>query len=299
MIQTTANAQQQNKVLFKTIKVNGQDIFYREAGNKSKPTILLLHGFPTSSHMFRGLINDLSNSYHLIAPDYIGYGQSSAPPAEEYNYTYDNIGTTMEKFIDAVGLKKYSLYMFDIGGPVGFRIASKRPTQVQAIIIQNTTVCPEGADAKVAKPLFDYMSNPNPETEKVAKVFFQLSTLKWLYTDGAENAEAISPDGYYMDYALLQRAGNDQIQLEYFRDYGNNIPLYTKFQEYLRKYQPNTLVISGKNDKLFLASGAELFKKDVKNTQISLLNGGHFVLEEKHKEAAALIKGFLSQKGIK
>jgi len=289
---------QMNSLKFKTIKVDGLDIFFREAGDKNKPTILLLHGFPSSSHMFRDLINDLSADFHLIAPDYPGFGQSSSPSLSDYSYTFDNITLTINHFVDALGLKQFSLYVHDYGGPVGFRIASQRPELIQALIVQNANAYNEGL-GEALTPLIGYIQNQNEETEKAARFFLSPEATQWLYTEGAENPLEISPDGYTIDQHFLDRAGNDEIQLALFRNYGTNLPLYDTWRSYFRKHQPATLVISGKHDKLFLAPGAEAFKKDIKNAQISLLNGGHFVLEEKHEEAAGLINSFLLEKGIK
>lgn len=285
-------------VYFKTIKIDGLDVFYREAGDPKKPTILLLHGFPSSSHMYRDLISDLSADYHLIAPDYPGFGQSSSPSPSVYNYSFDNLAATINHFIDALGLKKFSLYVQDYGGPVGFRIATQRPQLIQSLIVQNANAYNEGL-GDALKPLVNYIQNPNAETEKAARGFLSFSTTKWQYTDGAEDVSKISPDSYTIDQYYLDRPGNDSIQLALFRNYGTNLPLYDIWHTYFRKYQPATLVISGKNDKLFVAAGAEAFKKDLKDVQISLLNGGHFVLEEKHAEAASLIKSFIIKKGIK
>lgn len=285
-------------VKYKTIKVDGLDIFYREAGLAHAPTILLLHGFPASSHMYRDLINDLSVNYHLVAPDYPGFGQSSAPSPTDYHYSFDNLATTINHFIDVLGLKKFSLYVQDYGGPVGFRIATQRPELIQALIIQNANAYNEGL-GDALKPLVDYIQDANAETEKAARGFLSFGATQWQYTDGAEDVLKISPDSYTLDQYYLDRPGNDAIQLALFRDYGTNLPLYATWQSYFRKYQPATLVISGKNDKLFIAAGAQAFKKDIKDAQINLLNGGHFVLEEKHAEAASLIKSFLLKKGIK
>ena len=287
-----------NTLNFKTVKVDGLDIFYREAGDKNKPTILLLHGFPSSSHMYRDLINDLSADYHLIAPDYPGFGQSSSPSPSAYHYSFDNLTLTINHFIDTLELKKFSLYVQDYGGPVGFRIAAQRPELIQALIVQNANAYAEGL-GDALKPLVAYIQNQNAETEKGARGFLSFDTIKWLYTDGSEDVSKISPDSYTTDQYYLYRPGNDQIQLALFRNYGTNLSLYDTWHSYFRKYQPATLVISGKNDKLFLAAGAEAFKKDIKDAQISLLNGGHFVLEEKHAEAALVIKSFLFKKGIK
>jgi len=282
---------------FKTVKIDGLDIFYREAGNKNKPSILLLHGFPSSSHMFRDLINDLSADYHLIAPDYPGFGQSSTPSVSAYEYNFDNLALTISRLIDALGLKKLSLYLHDYGGPVGFRIAAQRPELIEALIVQNANAYNEGLGDALT-PLIGYIQNQNQETENAARFFLSSAATKWLYTEGAEDASKISPDGYTMDQFYIDRPGNDEIQLALFRNYGTNLPLYDTWQSYFRKYQPATLVISGKNDKLFLAAGAEAFSRDIKDAQISLLNGGHFLLEEKHGEAAEMIKSFLVKKGI-
>lgn len=284
-----------NTTYFKTIKIDGLDIFYREAGDKKNPTILLLHGFPSSSHMFRDLINDLSKNYHLVAPDYPGFGQSSAPSPADYDYSFDNLAITINHFIDALGIKKFSLYVQDYGGPVGFRIATKRPGSIQALIVQNANAYMEGI-GEALQPLVAYIQNQNAETEKGARNFLLPETAKWLYMEGAEDASKVSPDGYALDQYYSGRPGNDEIQLALFRNYGSNLPLYDEWQSYFREYQPPTLVISGKNDKLFLAVGAEAFKKDIKEAQISLLNGGHFVLEEKHEEAASIIRSFLVYK---
>jgi pimeloyl-ACP methyl ester carboxylesterase len=283
---------------YNTIKVDGLNIFYREAGNKDKPTILLLHGFPSSSVMYRDLITDLAANYHLIAPDYPGFGNSSMPTTKAYNYTFDNLATTINHFIDSLGLKKFSLYLQDYGGPVGFRIATQRSQLIQSLIIQNANAYNEGLGEALA-PLVAYIQNPNVETEKAARGFLTIDATKWQYTEGAENPNKISPDAYTLDQHFLDRKGNDDIQLALFRDYGSNLPLYAVWQAYFKKQQPATLVISGKNDKLFVAAGAVAFKKDLPKAQINLLNGGHFVLEEKHTEAAKLIKDFLNKNNIK
>lgn len=296
--QTIIKILKMNTLDFKTIQVEGYDIFYREAGIKANPTLLLLHGFPSSSHMYRDLIRDLSGDFHLIAPDYPGFGQSSSPSPTVYTYSFDNLALTIQHFIDALELKKVILYMHDYGGPVGFRIASQKPELIQALIVQNANAYNEGL-GEALNPLVAYIQNPNTETEKGARNFLSPDAVKWLYTDGAEDRFKISPDGFTLDQYYLARPGNDEIQLALFRNYGTNLQLYETWQRYFRKYQPPTLVISGKNDKLFLAVGAEAFTKDIQQAQISLLNGGHFVLEEKHAEAASIITSFLIKKGIK
>lgn len=281
-------------VLFKTLQVDGIEIFYREAGETTNPTILLLHGFPSSSHMYRDLINDLSGDFHLIAPDYPGFGQSGSPSPLFYNYSFDNLALIIRRLIQKLELKNIILYMHDYGGPVGFRIASQQPELIQALIVQNANAYNEGL-GEALSPLVAYIEDPNPETEKNARNYLSPDTVKWLYTNGAENSSRISPDGIMLDQYYLNRPGNDEIQLALFRDYGTNLPLYETWQRYFRDHQPPTLVISGKNDQLFLAAGAEAFKKDIREAEIRLLNGGHFVLEEKHLEAAHLIRSFIKK----
>jgi pimeloyl-ACP methyl ester carboxylesterase len=282
---------------FKTLQVDGVDIFYREAGDKNKPPIVLLHGFPSSSHMFRNLIDELSEDYYMIAPDYPGFGQSGSPSPRVYTYSFENLARTIQKFIEALGLSKFSLYVHDYGGPIGFRIACQKPDSIQALIIQNANAYLEGL-GEALNPLVAYIQNENAETENGARNYLSQEAVKWLYTEGSEDHSEISPDGYTIDHYYLGRPGNDEIQLALFRSYGTNLPLYSIWQSYFRDYQPPTLVISGKNDKLFLAVGAEAYKKDIKDARISLLNGGHFVLEEKYREAASMIKSFLLEKGI-
>ncbi|MDP4148665.1 MAG: alpha/beta hydrolase [Bacteroidota bacterium] len=277
---------------YRTVKVDGLDIFYREAGDKDKPLIVLLHGFPSSSQMYRDLMSDLANDFHLIAPDYPGFGNSSAPSVQDFDYTFDHLATIVAHFIEALGLTKYSLYMQDYGGPIGFRIATQRPQAIQALIVQNANAYMEGIGEAIG-PLLNYSKNPNPQTESAARSILTLESTKWQYLDGAEEPARIDPDSYAIDQFYLDRKGNDAIQLSLFRDYKNNLTLYDKWHSYLRKYQPPVLIISGKNDKIFVAAGAAPFKKDVPTARIQLLNGGHFVLAEKHREAAQLIRDFL------
>lgn len=291
------NDMEHKQVFFRSIKVDGLAIFYREAGTPGKPVILLLHGFPSSSRMYNDLMRDLADSYHLIAPDYPGFGQSSAPVTTAYTYTFDNLTTTISHFIDQLGLKKFSLYLQDYGGPIGFRIATQRPEAVQALIIQNANAYTEGLGEALA-PLAAYMQDPNADTEKGARALLTPEATRWQYTHGAENIAAINPDSYITDQYYLDRPGNDVIQLALFRNYSSNLALYDTWQAYFSKYHPATLVISGRHDPLFVAAGALAFKKDNPAAEIHLLNGGHFALEEHHLQAAALIKTFLQQKQI-
>ena len=279
---------------FHSIRIDGLDIFYREAGDKNKPVILFLHGFPSSSHMYRDILNDLSEKYHVIAPDYPGFGYSSSPAPSDYAYTFDNLALVMDHFIDSLHLKKISLYMQDYGGPVGFRIASRRPALVRSLIIQNANAYEEGLGSAL-KPLVDYLQNPTPETEKGARTILTSEATKWQYTDGAEDVSKISPDSYTNDQHFLDRKGNTDIQLALFRSYASNLSLYTEWHAYFNKYQPATLVIWGKNDQLFIAPGAAAYKKDIKAAEVHLLNGGHFLLEEHHAEAARLIDQFMTK----
>ncbi|NCT94827.1 MAG: alpha/beta hydrolase [Chitinophagaceae bacterium] len=285
-------------VSFKSIEIDGLKIFYREAGMPGKPTILLLHGFPSSSRMYQNLMNELSGQYHLIAPDYPGFGQSSAPDTDHYQYTFDNLAATVTRFIDKLGLKQFSLYMQDYGGPVGLRIATARPAAIQSLIIQNANAYTEGLGAALA-PLSDYMQHPNAETEKAVRGFLTLAATQWQYTDGASDLSKINPDSYITDQYYLDRKGNDLIQLALFRNYITNLALYETWHAYFRKYKPATLVISGKNDQLFTAPGAEAFKKDNPDAQIHLLNGGHFALEEHYEHAAIIILQFLQGNAIR
>ena len=279
-------------VQYKTIMIGGLDIFYREAGDPSKPTILLLHGFPSSSHMYRDLLRDLAPTYHVIAPDYPGFGLSSCPGEDQYEYTFDNLATTMEQFINALKLTELILYVQDYGGPVGFRIASRKPKLIRALIIQNANGYKEGLGDAIA-PLKNYFTNPNEETEKGARGIF--STTKWQYTEGAGDISRISPDSYIIDQFFLDRPGNDKIQLALFRDYKNNLVLYPKWHSYFKKMQPPTLILWGRNDKIFITPGAEAYKRDLKNIEVHMFNGGHFMLEEYHQEAAKLIDSFLTK----
>jgi pimeloyl-ACP methyl ester carboxylesterase len=282
-------------IKYKTILIDGLSIFYREAGETTKPTIILLHGFPSSSHMYRNLISDLAYDYHVIAPDYPGFGQSSAPTPQEYQYTFDNLSVTIEHFIDKLKIKKASFYIQDYGGPVGMRIATRRPEMIQSLIIQNANAYVEGL-GEVLKPLIAYVETPNAETEEAARFFLTIEATKWQYLTGAGDPDKIAPDSYSIDQYYLDRKGNDVIQLALFRDYGSNIALYDKWHQYFAKSQPPVLVIWGKNDQFFTAQGANAYKKDSPNAEIHLLNGGHFALEEHHLEISKLIINFLSKK---
>jgi pimeloyl-ACP methyl ester carboxylesterase len=276
----------------KTVKVDGLDIFYREAGPKDAPTILLLHGFPTSSQMFRNLIPALSDRFHLVAPDYPGFGNSSMPRVEDFDYSFDRLAEVMEGFVEALGLKTYSLYVMDYGAPVGFRLAVRHPERVQALIVQNGNAYDEGL-RDFWDPFRAYWKDRNAETAKPLAGFLNLETTKWQYTHGVRNPEAISPDTWTVDQYGLDRPGNREIQLQLFHDYGSNPGHYPAWQAYFRAHQPPTLLVWGKNDYIFPAEGAAPYKRDLKDLEYHLLDTGHFALEEDGDFIAARIRAFL------
>ncbi len=241
-------------VSYKTMKIDGLDVFYREAGSRDSPAIVLLHGFPTSSHMFRNLIPALADQFYLVAPDYPGYGNSSMPSVDQFEYSFDHLAEVTDKFIQALGLEKYSLYLFDYGAPIGFRIAAKHPEKVESLIIQNGNAYEEGL-GEFWDQFRAYWKDRTPQNEDAMRKLLTSEATKWQYTDGSRNTEAVSPDNWNMDMFFLNRPGNDRIQLELFYSYGTNPPLYPKWQAYLREYQPPTLIVWGKNDRMFPAEG--------------------------------------------
>lgn len=286
-----------NATLYKNLKVDGLDIFYREAGSSDKPTIVLLHGYPTSSHMFRNLITDLSVRYHVLAPDYPGYGRSSQPPMAEFDYTFENMSLIVEDFLEQLDVKKYSLYLMDYGAPIGFRIAEKYPNRIESLIIQNGNAYEEGLkDFWI--PIKKYWEDYTVENGIALEGFHSPDGLKWQYTHGVTDVEKISPDNWEIDLQHLTREQNNDIQLAMFYDYRTNVPLYPKWQQYLRDYQPPTLIVWGKNDYIFPPDGAFPYKKDLKNLDFHLLNTGHFALEEKGDEIASYILSFLDKNDI-
>jgi len=282
------------KIKNQTITVDGQTVFYREAGDKENaPTILLLHGFPTSSHMFRNLIPALADKFHLVAPDYPGFGYSSMPSAEKFEYTFDHLAEIVDKFLKQIGVERYSLYVMDYGAPIGYRIAVKHPEKIEALIVQNGNAYEEGL-GEFWEPLRAYWDEPNEKNKNALKKFLTMEATRWQYTHGVKNENTINPDNWIHDQLLLDRPGNNEIQLQLFYDYKSNPPLYPQWQEYFRKYQPPTLVVWGKNDIIFPKEGAIPYQHDLKNIQIHLLNTGHFALEEESELIAELISRFLS-----
>lgn len=284
------------KVHHKTVKVADLDIFYREAGPKDAPAILLLHGFPTSSQMFRNLIPALGDKYRVVAPDYPGYGHSSMPPHDKFAYTFDNLAKVIDGFTEKVGLTKYALYVQDYGAPVGYRLASAHPDRITGIVVQNGNAYDEGIDNDFWKSLKAYWREPsNQEKRNALRKLLTYEATKWQYTDGVKNLDLVSPDGAAHDQFLLDRPGNDEIQLDLFLSYGSNPPLYPEWQEYFRKHQPPMLIAWGKNDKIFPPEGAEPYKRDLKNLQFHLIDAGHFALESNGEEIAVLIRNFLGK----
>jgi len=282
----------------KNVTINGVNIFYREAGDVNKPTILLLHGYPTSSHMFRNLITDLSVRYHVLAPDYPGFGRSDQPMMKEFDYTFDNMANLVEGFLEELNVEKYSIYLMDYGAPIGFRIAAKYPERIESLIIQNGNAYEEGLkDFWI--PIKKYWKDYTIENGKPLEGFHSPDGLKWQYTHGVQDVSKISPDNWNLDLQHLTRKENNEIQLAMFYDYRTNIPLYPEWQQYFRDHQPPTLIVWGKNDFIFPADGAHPYKKDLKNLEFHLLDTGHFALEEKGDEIANYILKFLDKNNIK
>ena len=303
---------------YRTVTIENVDIFYREAGDPDKPTLLLLHGFPTSSHMFRNLIPALADKYHVVAPDYPGYGFSSMPPVDEFDYSFDNVARIIEKFTDEIKLDKFSLYLMDYGAPVGFRIATSQPERIETLIIQNGNAYFEGIDNNFWEPIQAYWKDrqavnkgldndwwknikaaynkPQMTNDEALRFLTTLGATKWQYTNGVPDVAAVSPDNWGHVQPLLDREGNQDIQLQMFYSYGSNPPLYPAWQEYLRTQQPPTLIVWGEKDEIFPAAGAEPYKRDLKDIEYHLIDTGHFALETHGDEIAGLIRNFLKRK---
>ena len=284
------------KVTHKTVKVGDLDIFYREAGPNDAPAILLLHGFPTSSQMFRNLIPLLADEYHVVAPDYPGYGHSSMPSRDQFPYTFDNLAKVIDAFTEKVGLSKYALYVQDYGAPVGYRLAAKHPERVTAIVVQNGNAYDEGLDNPFWEPIKAYWREPTSREKRDAlRNFLTYDATRWQYSHGVKNPELVSPDGPAHDQFLLDRPGNDEIQLDLFLSYGSNPPLYPAWQSYFRTHQPPMLIAWGTHDQIFPAAGAEPYKRDLKTLEYHLLDAGHFALETNVDEIAGLMRDFLGR----
>jgi pimeloyl-ACP methyl ester carboxylesterase len=272
--------------------VNKLTVFYRQAGPADAPTLLLLHGYPTAGHMFRNLIPQLADRFHLVAPDLLGFGQSDMPSRESFTYTFDALTDVLEGFTDAVGLDRYALYVFDYGAPTGFRLALRRPERVTAIVTQNGNAYAEGL-SDGWDPIRAYWREPTPAHRDAIRTLVQPETTIWQYTHGVPDPTLVSPDGYTLDNHYLDRPGAHEIQLDLFLDYATNVELYPQFQEYFRARQPPLLAIWGRNDPFFLPAGAEAFRRDIPAADIRLLDTGHFALETHASEVATAIRGFL------
>lgn len=297
MSSTAANAKSAVSlpvVSTRTIQADGVEVFYREAGDLSAPAILLLHGFPTSSLMFRELIPRLAQRYRVIAPDLPGFGFTSVPAERNYTYTFESIATTIGAFTEALGLTRFAIYIFDYGAPTGLRLALKHPERITAVVSQNGNAYLEGL-GDAWDPIKAYWKEPTQEHRDALRGVLQSDATKWQYTHGAPADRAIDPATYTLDVALMQRPGNADIQLDLFLDYASNLKLYPAFQEYFREYQPPTLAIWGRHDPFFIPAGAEAYKKDNPDATVTLLDTGHFALETHVEEVAAAIDDLLAR----
>lgn len=295
----TADAQQ--SVRYATEKVEGLDIFYRSSGDPAKPTLVLLHGFPASSHQYRDVLaSDLARDYYLIAPDYPGFGNSSFPPADRFPYTFDHLAEVMEKFLAQRRITHYALMMQDYGAPIGFRLATRHPEQVTGLIIQNGNAYEEGIGKQAWGPILEYWENKTPALEKqIIDTVFSYEGMRWQYVHGTRHPDAILPDGWNLNYFNISRPGQYAVQLALFYDYKNNLKLYPLWHQYLREHQPPVLIVWGKNDQLFTQPGAEAYKRDVKDLDFNLLDTGHFALEEDSEVIIAKMKTFMREHVVK
>jgi pimeloyl-ACP methyl ester carboxylesterase len=283
-------------VHYRTAAVGDHKMFYREAGDPKDPTLLLLHGFPTSSHMFRQLIALLSDRFHIVAPDLPGFGFTVSPDRAQFKYTFDNLAKVIEAFTDTIGLKRYAIYVFDYGAPTGFRLAMARPERITAIISQNGNAYEEGLSNGWA-PIQKYWREPTAANREAIRAMLTPETTKWQYLHGVSDETLVAPESYTLDLALLARPRNDEIQLDLFLDYANNIALYPKFHEYFAAKKPPFLAVWGKNDPFFIPAGAEAYRRDLPNAEIRFFDTGHFALETHAVEIACAIREFLGNVG--
>jgi len=281
-------------IKFNTVDVNGLKVFYRESGSPSHPTVLLLHGFPSASHMFRDLIPELANHYHVIAPDLPGFGMTEQRSRDEFEYTFENITDVIDRFTEVLNLKKFALYVFDYGAPVGFRLAVRHPDRISAIVTQNGNTYLEGVSEAFA-PIQAYWNDPSQANRDALRGLLTPQTTLFQYTHGVPDASLVSPDGRNLDDFYLSRPGNDEIQLDLLLNYQTNVALYDTIQAYLRKHQPPVLAIWGKNDPFFIPPGAEAFKRDVPSAEVRFVDSGHFALETHAKEIGLTMREFLSR----
>jgi pimeloyl-ACP methyl ester carboxylesterase len=279
---------------FQHAVVRGLKVFYREAGSKTSPTIVLLHGFPSSSHMFRDLIPQLASTFHVIAPDYVGFGYSDAPDASKFDYNFDNLAAYVEELLFGVfGLKKFIIYVQDYGAPVGYRIAAKHQNAIEGIVVQNGNAYAEGIGAAF-DPMKPFWVNRNPETEKPVRELLKKETTVFQYTHGVKDVSRISPDSYTVDQLFLDRPGNDAIQLNLLHNYQSNLALYDGWHEFFRNKQPKTLIVWGKNDPFFTVEGAQAYLRDIPKAELHLLDTGHFALEDSSEFIAQQIVKFFA-----
>src|SRR5215470_13931546 len=278
---------------YRTISVDGLNVFYREAGNSKAPAVLLLHGFPTSSHMYRELIPALADRYHVVAPDLPGFGFTEAPDRKSFKYSFDHLAEVMERFTEVLGLNRYALYVFDYGAPVGFRLALRHPERITALISQNGNAYEEGL-SDGWNPIQAYWKDPSPENRAALRAFLKPETTQWQYTHGVSDPERLAPESWTLDSALLARPGNDEIQLDLFGDYRSNVALYPEFQKYFRTKRPPLLAVWGTNDPFFLPAGAEAFRRDIPDAEVHVFDTGHFALETHVEKIGAVIDRFLS-----
>src|SRR5262245_2675133 len=287
-----------NITTYNYANVRGRKTFYREAGNKDAPAIVLLHGFPSSSHMFRDLIPKISDRFHLIAPDYIGFGYSDAPNTNEFQYTFDNLAAHVEELLFGVlGLKKFSIYVQDYGAPIGYRIASKRQDAVDGIVVQNGNAYLEGI-GEAFNPMKPFWADRNAETEKPVRGLLTKEMTVFQYTHGVKDPGRISPDAYTFDQCLLDRAGNDAVQLDLLYNYQSNVALYDGWHDYFRTKQPRMLIVWGINDPFFTVEGAKAYQRDIPHAELHLIDTGHFALETHAVEIADAMKDFLAAEGV-
>ncbi|CAB3716663.1 Haloalkane dehalogenase [Paraburkholderia sediminicola] len=279
-------------ISYRYADVDRVKVFYREAGRPTAPKLLLLHGFPSSSHMFRDLIPLLAEHFHIVAPDLPGFGQSDMPGRDAFAYTFDNIATVIERFTEQIGFDRFAMYVFDYGAPTGFRLAVRHPERIAAIISQNGNAYEEGL-SEGWNPIRAYWQDPSQANREALRAMLTHETTMWQYTHGVQDAASVSPDGYSLDEFYLSRPGADEIQLDLFGDYRNNVALYPAFQQYFRSHQPPLLAVWGANDPFFLPPGAEAFKRDIPNAEVRFFDTGHFALETHAAEIAAAISGFL------
>lgn len=283
---------------YRHASVDGIKVFYRDDGPANSPAILLLHGFPTSSHMFRNLIPALADNYHVVAPDFPGFGFSDAPDRKNYRYTFEQTAKTIAGFTQTIGLNRFAMYVFDYGAPVGFRLALAHPERIAAIVSQNGNAYEEGL-SEGWNPIRKYWKEPTEQNRLALRAFLTPEATKSQYVYGVPDESLIAPEAYELDSALLARPGNEEIQLDLFLDYASNVALYPKFQEYFRTSRPPLLAVWGKNDPFFVPAGAQAYRRDIPNAEIQFLDTGHFAIETHFAEIASGMKKFLNAHGFK